>query len=65
MLISQHCYIEKILAQFIIANFKPVPTPQVQVNCPMPGHPDVEPVYVNLDPDVDYRKIVRWLQLIV
>lgn len=44
---------------------KAVPTPQVKGNFPMPGNPDVEPVCVNPDPDVDYRQIVGSLQYIV
>lgn len=44
---------------------KPVPTPQVKGNFPVPGNPDVESVCVNPDPDVDYRQIVGSLQYLV
>ncbi|GMF31986.1 unnamed protein product [Phytophthora fragariaefolia] len=56
--ISQKGYCEKILARFKMQNCKPVPTPQVKGNFPMPGNPDVEPVCVNDDPEIDYRQIV-------
>ena len=65
MSIPQHCYIEKILAQFKMTNYKPVPTPQIQGNFKMPGNPDMAPVCVNPDPDVDYRQIVGSLQYLI
>ncbi|GMF61852.1 unnamed protein product [Phytophthora fragariaefolia] len=43
-------------------NCKRFPTPQVKGNLPKPGNPEVEPVCVNSDPDIDYRQIVGSLQ---
>lgn len=63
--ISQKGYCEKILTKFKMQNCKPVPTPQVKGNFPMPGNPEVEPVCVNDDPEVDYRQIVGSLQYLV
>ena len=40
-----------------MTNCKPVPTPQVQGNFPMTREPDVEPLCVNQNPDVDYRQL--------
>ncbi|CAI5728216.1 unnamed protein product [Peronospora farinosa] len=65
MSITQHGYMEKILTRFKMTKCKPVPTPQVQGNFPMPGNPDVEPVCVDPDPDMDYRQIVGSLQYLV
>jgi len=63
--ISQKGYCEKILTRFKMQKCKPVPTPQVKGNFPMPGNPEVEPVCVNDDPEVDYRQIVGSLQYLV
>ncbi|CAI5716670.1 unnamed protein product [Peronospora effusa] len=65
MSITQHGYIEKILTRFKMTNCKPVPTPQVQGNFLMPENPDVEPVCVDPDPEMDYRQIVGSLQYLV
>ncbi|GMF47685.1 unnamed protein product [Phytophthora fragariaefolia] len=60
--ISQKGYCEKVLKRFKMDKCKPVPTPQVKGNLPRPGVPEVEPVCVNADPDLDYRQIVGSLQ---
>ncbi|KAE9002116.1 hypothetical protein PR003_g18342 [Phytophthora rubi] len=65
LMISQKGYTEKILARCKMDKCKPVPTPQVKGNFPMPGDPKRESVCVNSDPEVDYRHIVGSLQYLV
>ncbi|GMF52861.1 unnamed protein product [Phytophthora fragariaefolia] len=56
--ISRKGYCEKVLKRFKMDKCKPVPTPQMEGNLPQPGDPEVEPVCVNADPDLDYRQMV-------
>ncbi|KAG2971690.1 hypothetical protein PC123_g26694 [Phytophthora cactorum] len=63
--IFQKGYTEKILVRCKMDKCKPVPTPLVKGNFPMPGDPDVKPMCVNPDPDVGYRQIVGSLQYLV
>ncbi|OWZ03493.1 Transposable element [Phytophthora megakarya] len=61
--ISEKGYCEKVLQKCKIDKCKPVPTPQVKDNFPIPGNPEVEAVCVNDDPAVDYRPVVGSLTL--